>query len=103
MDEYYIESGVHRAVSLRENGLRIIPAILLEPGQRPRTIWVSLDQLHSSRSSISRSDRRHNYTALELAMGTALGRYLMPSIQLQPLGLPMQPPTFPLLQVTIEA
>jgi hypothetical protein len=103
VDEYYIEAGVHRAVALRENGLRVIPAILYEPGQPPRAIWVSLDKLHSPRSSISRSDQRHNYPALEQAMGTPLGRYRMPPIEVQPLGLPGQPQTVPLDQVTIEA
>lgn len=103
MDEYYIEAGVHRAVAIRENGLRVIPAILYEPGQPPRAIWAPLDRLHSCRASISRSDPRHNYPALERAMGTALGRSRMPPIELQPLGLPNQPPTVPLDQVTIEA
>lgn len=103
MDEYYIEAGVHRAVACRENGLRLVPAILYEPGRPPRTIWVTLDQLHSARRSISRSDPRHNYPALERAVGTALGRTRLPPIELQPLGLPGQPPTVPLAQVAVEA
>jgi hypothetical protein len=103
VDEYYIEAGVHRAVAFRENGVRVIPAILYEPGRPPRLVWVTLGQLHSARRSISRSDPRHNYPALEQAIGTALGRSRMPAIELQPLGLAGQPSTVPLDQVTIEA
>jgi hypothetical protein len=103
MEEYYIEAGVHRAVAIRENGLHLIPAILYEPGQLPRSLSVSLDQLHTSRRTISRSDPRHNYSGLERAMGTILGRSRMPPIELQPLGLHGQPRTVPLSQVVIVA
>jgi hypothetical protein len=78
VDEFFIENGVHRAVAARENRLKAIPAILYEPGQPPRQIWIPLDRLHSPRTSVSRSDPRHNYTALERAMGTAAGRMRMP-------------------------
>lgn len=103
MDEFFVEDSVHRAVAARENGLSVVPAILYVPGQPPRAMWVALDQLHSPRPSVSRSDPRHNYPALEQAMGTALGRSRMLPIQLQPLGLPGQPATTPLKQVTVEA
>ena len=103
MDEFYIEAGVHRAVAARENGLKVLPAVLYVPGQPPRRLWVSLDQLYSYRRSISRSDPRHNYPALERALGTVAGRMLMPVIELQPLGLPGQPSSVPLAQVTITA
>jgi hypothetical protein len=103
VDEFFIENGVHRAVAARENGLPVVPAILYEPGAAPRQIWVKLDQLHSPRRSVSRSDPRHNYPALEQAMGTPLGRSRMPPIEVQPLGLPGQPSSIPLAQVTIDA
>lgn len=103
MDEYYIEAGVHRAVAFRENGIRVIPAMLFVPGSRPRPLWVRLEQLHSYRLTVSRSDPRHAYPQLELALGTALGRARVPMIQLQPLGLPGQPPTIPLDHVVIVA
>jgi len=103
VDQYYIEAGVHRAIALRENGLQVAPAILYKPGEPPKLIWVSLDQLHSHRPSISRSDPRHNYPALERAMATALGRSRMPPLELQPLGIPGQPATIPLSQVNLEA
>jgi hypothetical protein len=103
VDEFFIENGVHRAVAARENGLKALPAILYEPGQPPRQIWVPLDRLHSPRTSVSRSDQRHNYPALEQAMGTVAGRMRMPPIEVQPLGLQGQPPSVPLDQVTIDA
>ena len=103
MDEYYIESGVHRAVAFRENGIQVIPAVLFVPGDSPIQIWVRLEQLHSYRVTVSRSDPRHAYPQLELAMATALGRMRVPMIHLQPLGMPGQPPTIPLEQVVIVA
>jgi hypothetical protein len=102
VDQYYIEAGVHRAVAFRENGLQVVPAILHEPDHMPRMIWVRLDQLHSYRRSISRSDPRHNYPTLESAMGTVLGRSRVPPIELQPLGIDGQPSTVPLAEVVIE-
>ena len=99
--QYYIEGGVHRAVAARENGLRVIPADLYEDGQPPRRIYVRPDQLHSPKRSISRSDPRHNYPALEAAMRTPLGRFRIPPISLQPLGVPGQSSSVPLAQVQI--
>ena len=103
MDEFFIENGVHRAVAARENGLRRLSAVLYEPGQAPRTVYVALDQLFSPKASISRSDPRHNYPALERAMGTTVGRMRIPPIDLQPRGIPGQPASIPLAQVTIDA
>src|SRR5262245_41672017 len=99
---YYIKDGVHRAVAARQNGLKRIPAVLYEAGKTPRTVYVALDELHSPKSSISRSDPRHNYPTLEEAMGTPLGRSKVPPISLQPLGEPGQGPSVPLGQVTIN-
>jgi hypothetical protein len=101
-DAYYIEDGVHRAVAARENRLAIIPAVLYEPGQSPQAVYVPLGQLHSPKPSISRSGPRHNYPALEAAMGTALGRSKIPPISIQPLGAPGQSHSIPLDQVTIH-
>lgn len=103
MDQFYIENGVFRAVAARENGLPMIQAVLYESGLSPRMIWVKLDQLHSPRASISRSNKRHNYPALEAAMGTAQGRAKMPPIDIQPLGSPGQSASVPLAQVVILA
>ncbi|HEY1187403.1 MAG TPA: hypothetical protein VGE74_07075 [Gemmata sp.] len=103
MEPYFIENGVHRAVAARENGLTTIPAIVCEPGHPPRRIWVPLDSLYSPRRSVSRSDARHNYPALEQAMGTVAGRMRMPPIEVQPLGLRGQPSSVPLAQVAVDA
>jgi hypothetical protein len=98
---YFIEDGVHRAVAARQNGLKIIPAVLYEAGSPPRRVYVPLDQLHSPKPSISLSDPRHNYPALAAAMGTPLGRSRIPPISIQPLGASGQPKSVPLDQVTI--
>ncbi|MFO0800612.1 MAG: hypothetical protein U0804_24375 [Gemmataceae bacterium] len=102
MDEFFIENGVHRAVAARENRLRAIPAMLYSPGQKPRLVFVLLDQLYSPRVSISRSDPRHNYPALERAMGATVGRSRIPPIDVQPRGEPGQPASIPLALVTID-
>jgi hypothetical protein len=101
-EAYYIEDGVHRAVAARENQLSKIPAFLYEPGQPPRRMYVSLDQLYSPKRAISRSDPRHNYPALEAAMGTPAGRAAMPAISIQPLGIAGQTSSIPLAQVAIH-
>jgi hypothetical protein len=80
----------------------MIPATLYEPGQPPRMIFVRLNQLHSPRTSISRSDPRHNFPALEAALATPLGRSRIPPIAIQPLGAPGQPASVPLDQVQIS-
>jgi len=101
VEQFYIEDGVHRAVAARENGLPMLPAILHEPGAASRLIWVKLDQLHSPRVSISRSDPRHNYPALEQVMGTAAGRAEIRPIEIQPFGAVGQTGSVPLDQVVI--
>lgn len=100
--QYFIEDGVHRAVAGRENGLKTIPAILYEPGQAPRRVYVRLDQLHSPKPAVSRSDPRHKFPALEAAMATAVGRSKILPIAIQPLGVPGQPRSVPLSQVQIH-
>ncbi len=99
--QYFIEDGVHRSVALRENGIPLVPVVLFEQGRAPRLIQVRLDQLHSPRRSISRSDPRHNYPALEAWLATPLGRVQMRPIHVQPLGELGQPTSVPLKQVQI--
>jgi hypothetical protein len=93
---------VHRAVAARENRLRTIPAVLYDPGQPPKIVYVPLNELHSPKASISRSDPRHNYPSLEAAMGTPLGRSKIPPVSIQPLGAPGQTQSIPLGQVSID-
>ena len=53
--QYYIAEGVRRSVAAREVGIKVIRAILHEPGQPDRVIYISPDQLHSPKRSISAS------------------------------------------------
>jgi hypothetical protein len=102
LPQYFIEDGVHRAVAARQCGLVLMPAVLYEAGRAPQLILVQLDQLHSPKRLISRSDPRHNYAALETAMVTITGRSKIPRISIQPLGSPAQPSSVPLAQVQIS-
>jgi hypothetical protein len=102
LPQYYIADGVHRAVAARENGLRLIAARLVIQGQPDQLIYVSPDQLHSPKMSISRTvTSRRNYPALEAAMATPAGRAAVPAIEVQPLGAPGQTASVPLAQVQI--
>jgi hypothetical protein len=102
LPQYYIADGVHRAVAARANGLRLLPARLVVQGQRDQLIYVSPDQLHSPKGSISRKvTARRNYPALEAAMATPAGRAAVPPIEVQPLGVPGQAASVPLAQVQI--
>lgn len=100
--QYYIADGVHRAVAARENGLAGVPAKLVMQGQPDQLIYVSPDQLHSPKASISRTvTARRDYPALETAMATSTGRAMVPPIEVQPLGAPGQTASVPLVQVKI--
>jgi hypothetical protein len=102
LPQYYIADGVHRAVAARENGLPLIPARLVIQGQPDQLIYVSPDQLHSPKASISRTvTARRNYPALEAAMATPTGRAAIQPIEVQPRGAPGQTATVPLAQVQI--
>ncbi len=57
--QYYIVEGVRRSVAAREAGIKIIRAVFHEPGQPDRIVYVSPDQLHSPKRSISASDPRY--------------------------------------------
>ncbi|HYT91145.1 MAG TPA: hypothetical protein VEL76_20700 [Gemmataceae bacterium] len=100
--QYYIADGVHRAVAARENKLLLLPARLVVQGQADQLIYVSPDQLHSPKTSISRTvTARRNYPALEVALATPAGRTAIPPIEIQPLGAPGQTASVPLAQVQI--
>jgi hypothetical protein len=102
LPQYYIADGVHRAVAARENCLRLLPARLVVQGQPDRFIYVSPDQLHSPKATISRAvTSRRNYPALEAAMATPAGRATIPPIEVQPLGVPGQTTSVPLAQVQL--
>jgi hypothetical protein len=100
--QYYIANGVHRAVAARENHLRLIRACLVVAGQPDQIVYVSLDQLHSPKTFISRTvTARRNYPVLEAVMGTIAGRASIPPIEIQLLGAPGQTASIPLDQVRI--
>ncbi len=102
LPQYYIADGVHRAVAVRENGLRLLPARLVVQGQPDQLIHVSPDQLHSPKASISKTvSARRNYPALEAAMAAPAGRASIPPIEVQPLGAPGQTASVPLAQVQL--
>jgi hypothetical protein len=99
---YFIESGVHRAIAARENGLDTIEAWLHTEGQPPTEIEASLDDLHSPRASVSRVvTKRRNLPGLIVAMATPATRVKIPRIHLQILGTFGQPRSVPLMTVTI--
>jgi hypothetical protein len=102
LPQYYIADGVHRAIAARENALRLLPARLIVQGQADRLIYVSLDQLHSPKASISRRvTARRNYPALVAALATPAGRVAVPPIEIQPLGAASQTASLPLAHVQI--
>lgn len=102
LPQYYIADGVHRAVAARENRLRLIKARLIVAGGQDQLVYVSPDQLHSPKPSISRAvTARRNYPALEAALATAAGRAGIQPIEIQPLGAPGQSASVPLGQVQI--
>jgi len=102
MDEFYIESGVHRAVAAREAGLLEILAVVYIPGSAPLEIMVPLSTLHSNRRSVSRRiTRRRNLPGLIRAMSDPAARESVPRIELQRLGEFAQPKTVTLVEVRI--
>ncbi len=97
---YYIAEGVRRSVAAREAGLKLIRAILHEPGKPHRIIYVSPDQLHSPKCSISASDPRYQRAAL--GMSTPTGRNAMPPIEIELLGSAGQTSAIPLKDVLLD-
>jgi hypothetical protein len=96
--QFYISSGVRRAVAAREAGRTDILAIIYEPGKPPVTTRVPLDQLHSPKPFILkdfRYIRNVEYPLLVLKTEP-------PPIEVEPLGLPGQGKTTPLLRVALQ-
>jgi RHS repeat-associated protein len=89
--QYYISGGVRRSMAARESGQAMINARLVRPGYPDSLIEVYLDQLHSPKSYIMRDFRF-----------SPILRPEYPRIEIQPLGLPGQIRTVPLLQVGFE-
>jgi hypothetical protein len=86
---------VRRSVAAREAGQSDILAVIAEPGHPDVLTRIPLTQLHSPKPSILRDGR---YVRVELA--TCAGKPMDP-IEVQPMGLPGQLPTTPLLKVPL--
>ena len=98
--QYYIAEGVRRSVAARESGIKVIRAILHAPGQPDRVVYLSPDQLHSPKRSITASDPRYQRAAG--GMATATGRNVMPPIEIEPLGCAGQTSSIPLKDVQLD-
>lgn len=90
-ERFFIENGVRRALVSREAGLTEIPATIFKPGQAPTTTTLRLDQLMSPKTSVPMDTRYFNITPP-----------IRSPIQVQPYGLPGQPPSIPLGGVGLE-
>jgi hypothetical protein len=73
-----------------------IAAKIVNPGNPDVEARVVLDQLHSPKDSIPRDGRY-----LRIEMATRAGAIAIP-IEVQPLGLPGQPPAVPLSRVKLQ-
>jgi hypothetical protein len=98
MPQYYIEVGVRRCVAAREAGKADIAAVIYEPGQPPYVTRIPLSQLHSPKPFILRDYRYIRDTEYP----TLVLKTEPPAISVQPLGLPGQGRTTPLLQVSLQ-
>src|SRR5260221_9393058 len=98
--QYYIAEGVRRSAAAREVGIKVIRAILHESGQPDRIVYVSPDQLHSPKGSISASDPRYQRAAR--GMATPVGRNAMPPLEIEPLGCAGQTGSVPLKDVRLD-
>ena len=95
--QYYIRSGVRRAVAAREAGRIDIPAIIHRPGQPEQLVRLSLHQLHSPRLSVVRDSRYiRNVEYPTVVLGTE-----PPPIDVEPLGLSGQTLSIPLANVRL--
>jgi hypothetical protein len=84
------------------NTSSVASGALVIQGQHDSLIYVSPDQLHSPKASISRKvTSRRIYPALEAALATPARRAAVPPIEIQPLGMPGQTSSVSLAQVPI--
>jgi hypothetical protein len=97
MPQFFIQQSVRRCVAAREAGLADIPAIIFEPGKQPRHERIALSDLHSPKLSIPRD---HRYIR-GCEYPTQVVKMEPPPIEVEPLGLPGQKSTIPLLQVAL--
>lgn len=88
--QYFISSGVRRSLSSLKNGLNEIPAIIVQEGQADIPTTLNLNQLYSPKFEVPANSRLLN-----------IQPPIQVPIEVQPLGIPNQPPSIPLNQVEI--
>ncbi len=98
MPQYFILDGVRRAVAAREAGLADVPEIIFEPGKSKVTKRMVLNELHSPKTFIPRDIRYIR----NVEYPTQILKTEPPPIFVEPLGLPGQGSTIPLLQVLLQ-
>jgi hypothetical protein len=81
--QYFIRAGVRRSVAAREVGLPDIPAKIVINGQPDTFTRLTLDQLHSPKTSILRDARYIRNTEYR----TMVQKTEPPAIEVEPLGI----------------
>jgi hypothetical protein len=97
MPQFFIQQGVRRCVAAREAGLSDILAIIDEPGHPPRMERIPLADLHSPKLSILRDSRYIRFCEYP----TKVLKTQPPPIEVEPLGLPRQKKSVPVLNVKL--
>lgn len=90
-ETFFIENGVRRSLVSQNAGLSEIPATIFRPGSAPTTTTLRLDPLMSPKSTVPLDSRYLN-----------IQPPIHSPIQVQPFGLPNQPPSIPLRNVILE-
>lgn len=90
-ETFFIENGVRRSLVSQNAGLSEIPATIFRPGAAPTTTTLRLDQLMSPKTTVPLDSRYLN-----------IQPPIHSPIQVQPFGLPNQPPSIPLRNVILE-
>lgn len=97
MAGYAIMGGVRRAVAAGRAGRIDIPAVVHVPGRPDLVTRLPLADLWSPKAVVVRDGRYIRYTEYP----TAVLATDPPPIEVQPLGLPGQPPLVPLAAVRL--
>ncbi len=90
-ETFFIENGVRRSLVSQNAGLSEIPATIFRPGSAPTTTTLRLDQLMSPKTTVPLDSRYLN-----------IQPPIHSPIQVQPFGLPNQPPSIPLRNVILD-
>lgn len=97
MSGYAIQGGVRQAIAAPRAGRADIPAVVHTPGRPDLVTRLPLGELWSPKAIVTRDARYIRYNEYPTAvLGTD-----PPPIEVQPLGLPGQPPLIPLAAVQL--